>query len=153
MSKLATPQKIHCAVDRPRSYTFPGSTIRVYSRMNGLKVQNFPLLLSSQSPGWVNRVEGEHPIRRRTKTCQGSVCWSENLPPSTFSELSNLWLYYLFLFPDLDEHLVDLQLPVVLEVVEVVVGHLVEVGVGDVVQQLQHLLEGGALVGVVLPAG
>jgi hypothetical protein len=58
----------------------------------------------------------------------------------------------LLLLSDLDEHFVDFHLPVFLQCVEVVIRHLVELGVGDVVQQLQDVREGGPLVGVAVPA-
>ena len=51
------------------------------------------------------------------------------------------------------ERLVDLRLPVVLQVVEVVVVHLVELGAGDVVERLQDVRERRPLVRVLLPTG
>ena len=61
---------------------------------------------------------------------------------------------YLFPLPDLVEGLVDLLLPVVLQVVEVVmVVHLRdELGARDVVQRLQDARERRTLVSVLLPA-
>ena len=60
---------------------------------------------------------------------------------------------YLFPLPDLVEGLVDLLLPVVLQVVEVVVVHLRdELGARDVVQRLQDARERRTLVRVLLPA-
>ena len=59
---------------------------------------------------------------------------------------------HLFALPDLDEDVVDLGLPVVLQHVEVLVGHLVEVGLGDGVEPLQDVDERGPRVSVVHPA-
>lgn len=59
---------------------------------------------------------------------------------------------YVFLDPYLYEPLVYLHLPSLLHHVEALVGNLVEVGVGNLVEPLEDGLEGGALVAVVLPA-
>ena len=65
---------------------------------------------------------------------------------------SQTQISYLFPLPDLVEGLVDLLLPVVLQVVEVVVVHLRdELGARDVVQRLQDARERRTLVRVLLP--
>ena len=59
---------------------------------------------------------------------------------------------HFFFLSNFDDFFVDFDLPVGLQRVEVVVGHLVELGVGDVVQSLQDLTKAWTLFGVVAPA-
>lgn len=58
---------------------------------------------------------------------------------------------HLFLLPDLDEHFIDLDLPVLLQVVELVIRHLVKVGLSDGIQVLQNMREGRTLAGIDFP--
>ncbi len=60
---------------------------------------------------------------------------------------------YLFFDSDLDDLLVDLHLPVGLQRVEVVIRHLVELGVSDVVQRLQDLPKAWTFLRIVTPTG
>jgi hypothetical protein len=59
---------------------------------------------------------------------------------------------YLFLDSNFDDFFVDFDLPVRLQRVKVVVRHLVELGVGDVIQRLQDFPETGSLLRIISPA-
>jgi hypothetical protein len=60
---------------------------------------------------------------------------------------------YLFFDSNFNDLLVDLHLPVGLQRVEVVVRHLVELGVCDVVQSLQDLTKAWTFLRIVAPTG